>query len=104
MDDKEETANNYYTLALQSAKSISSDSINPEGQDQLYSGISTTNITLPTNTTDYSTILGNIADIYYKQQDYPKALDFYKRAFSLATDQHCCHLYQQMILTLSKKM
>lgn len=100
---REVESNRYYDLALEHAKSIRPDFNKTQTQDQLYTANSVSNITLPTNIINHSIIQGNIADIYYKENNRKKALEFYKKAFESATDQRCRFYYQQMIAVLSKK-
>ena len=101
MIKEDDRANNYYRGALDHAKLISTISTADKHEDQFYKTISTSNITLSKHIVDYDMALSSIAEIYYKKQDYSKALNFYKKAFESSTDQRSRRYYQQIILTLS---
>ena len=52
---------------------------------------------IPNTIFSRSTVLGNLADVYSRNEDYKQALQHYKNALELSTNQQCRHRYQQMI-------
>jgi tetratricopeptide (TPR) repeat protein len=56
------------------------------------------------NTIDYITIVGHIADLYYIEKEYEKAMESYIKALELSVDKRACCYYRKMILTIKEHL
>jgi hypothetical protein len=83
-----------------SIQSVKRKSTVNEYEDQTDIVIPATDAALPKTSIDRSTVLGNIADVYYQMKDYKLALEYYKQALESSADLYCHSHYQQRIVTL----
>jgi tetratricopeptide (TPR) repeat protein len=71
-----------------------------EYEDQASIVIQATDATLPKTSIDRSTVLGNIADVYYQMKDYKLALEYYEKALESSGDLYRHSHYQKRIVTV----
>jgi tetratricopeptide (TPR) repeat protein len=84
-------------------KCIQSAKPNPtvnEYEDQAGIVIQVTNATLPKTNIDRSTVLSNIADVYYQMKDYKLALEYYEQALKSSENSYWRSHFQQRIVTV----
>jgi tetratricopeptide (TPR) repeat protein len=106
-NDKEQylhMAKTAYSKVLAYVKSIESSSTIRKNEDQPCNELSTLKA-IPSNTTvDYSTVVGNIADLYYKANQYEEAMKSYMEALQLSADQQSSRYYQKMIVSIKEHL
>jgi tetratricopeptide (TPR) repeat protein len=98
--DGKAKAEKIYDEAFKCAQSVEYISTGNEYNGQTCVATPGGNVTLSNTSIDHSTVLGNIADVYYQKGDYKLALEHYKQALELSTDARCRSYYKQMILNV----
>jgi hypothetical protein len=83
-----------------SIQSVKRESTVNKYEDQTCIVVPATDATFPKTNIDRSTVLGNIADVYYQMKDYKLALEYYEQALESSADLYCRSHYQQRIVTL----
>jgi tetratricopeptide (TPR) repeat protein len=97
-------AKSAYEEVRKNVKLIESSSAIEKSKDEPCIKTSTIDVTPTSTTADYSTVVGNIADLYYKTEKYEEALKSYVEALELSTDQQSCRYYQKMILDIKERL
>jgi tetratricopeptide (TPR) repeat protein len=99
-ENEEAVVENICDEDFTSIQSLKRESTVNEYEDQTNIVIPVTDATLPKTSIDRSTVLGNIADVYYQMKDYKLALEYYEKALESSADLYCHSHHQQRIVTL----
>lgn len=104
MNNNKNDAYESYAEALKYANLISPFFVIDESDDQSYAQLPITYINLPKTTVHHSTVLGNIADVYFNTNEYNIALDYYEKTFESSTEPLSRSYYQNMIALITTRL